>query len=408
MDRVNLHCARWLFPVASPLIQDGAVVIQSGVIIDFGHRDRILAEYRGNLQDHGQGAILPALANTHVHLELSALRGRISPEVAFVDWLRNVIRLRNALSKNEIIEGIKDSLKEMADSGTLLIADVTNSGLSVPILGKSFFKGQIFLELLGFNRERCSQAFFQGKVQFDSLNAIKPQNFDLALCPHAIYSVHESLFMAIKEHNNSLNQVSTVHLAESREESCFLNNTESALKRFLQERAVWEEGWHPPFKSPVSFLDDLGFLDEKTICAHLTQANESDINLLSSKKVRVSICPRSNLKLGVGLPPLPRFLNSKLLVSIGTDSLASNDDLNIFGEMLVLRRHFPQIPGELILEMATLNGAKTLNLSKDYGSIEKGKKVPLLLVNLTPYDQESVLDSVIQAGYLKRITWLFE
>lgn len=408
MDRVNIHCAGWVVPITAPLIQDGAVVIKSGIIIDFGPREKILANHSGHLYDHGLGAILPAMANTHLHLELSALRGKIRPKSHFVDWLRDVIQLRSILDENEITESIKASIKELTDSGTLLMADVTNSGLPASILKNSSLKGMIFLELLGFNRERGSQAFVDGKSLFESINASQLRNFSVALSPHAVYSVHRSLFQLIKEYNMAPHRISSVHLAESKEESEFLQGEESLFKEFLMERAVWEKGWDPPLKSPVSYLDELGFLDEKTICVHLTQVDDKDIKILASRKVRVSLCLRSNLKTGVGLPPVMKFLQEKLLVSLGTDSLASNDDLNIFGEMLALRRHFPLVPVGKIFEMATLNGAEVLDMGRDYGSIEKGKRAPLLFVDLPQRHEKSVLDSILEAGYQNKVSWLPE
>ncbi|MBI4596631.1 MAG: amidohydrolase family protein [Candidatus Tectomicrobia bacterium] len=406
MDRLNIHCAQWVVPVTSPLITEGAVVIRSGRITDFGERDWILKNYAGDVHEHGQGAILPALANTHTHLELSILKNQIKGKTNFVDWVREVVQIRSTLNQEEMRTSINAALKALTDSGTLLIAEVTNTGLAVPVLGKSILKGLVFLELLGFSKERSLPSFESGKSFLDS--APELSNFALALSPHAVYSVHQSLFRAIKNHNRVRGLLSTVHVAESKDELYFLNRRESGFKQFLVQRGVWEKNWTPPGRTPVAYLDEIGFLDESTICVHLTQVTDEDIKILSVRKAKISVCLRSNLHTEVGLPPLYELLKEKFSVSLGTDSLASNEDLNLFGEMLAIRKYFPKIKGEQILAMATINGARVLNLDRDFGSIEKGKKAPLIFVRLDHCSEETIIDAILLSGYEEKVSWLFD
>jgi cytosine/adenosine deaminase-related metal-dependent hydrolase len=227
-----------------------------------------------------------------------------------------------------------------------------------------------------------------------------------AIAPHAPYSVAPLLFRAIRaDLDRHPFERSTVHLSESAEEVAFIRTGEGPWRELLQQLGAWADEWRPPGTTPVEYLSDAGFLDRRVLAVHAVQCTKADLARLAALSCTVVSCPRSNRHVGVGSPPLNAFYAAGLRVAFGTDSLASVEDLNVFGELAEARRIAPGLPARRLLESATLSGAQALGFDAEFGSIEPGKRAALLAVS-TPErvgDVEEYLVSGIEPGMVR---WL--
>jgi cytosine/adenosine deaminase-related metal-dependent hydrolase len=206
-----------------------------------------------------------------------------------------------------------------------------------------------------------------------------------ALAAHAPYSVAPRLFRSIRRDIDRDPFVPcSVHLSESAEEVEFIRTGGGPWRALLEELGVWDPSWVPPGGSPVQFLDDSGFLDHRVLAVHGVQMSNEDLQRLAARGATLVTCPRSNGHTGAGAPPIADFYRSGVRVAVGTDSLASCADLNVFAELATMRALAPDVPAAALLDSATREGARALGFDGDYGTIEPGKRARLLAVALPP------------------------
>jgi cytosine/adenosine deaminase-related metal-dependent hydrolase len=203
-------------------------------------------------------------------------------------------------------------------------------------------------------------------------------------------------------------EVLSIHVAESEEESQLLRDGTGPFKDFLIERGAWDPGWKPPGQTPVAYLERLGVLTPRTLAVHCVHLDHQDMSRLQARGVTVVTCPRSNQRLGVGTAPVPKLLSAGIPVALGTDSMASAPDVDVFTEVAFLRQDHPGLSPAAALRIATLNGARALGMAQDLGSIEEGKLAALAVVGLgDPNDDplEAVTWSSETVAPLQQAAW---
>ena len=378
--------AKWVFPILSQPILDGGVEIKNKKIVNVGKFKKVSKEsVLAKTIDFGEAIILPTLVNAHTHLELSALRSKISPPSGdFISWVKNVIKLREDLSLVEIKESAKAVLYHFWKEGIGIIGDVGNTAITLDLLCNSAFYGYFFHEVISF----------KGGYNLKEIQVKVPSsNFKITYSAHAPYSVSPLLLQAIKSYNKKRKKLFCIHCAESIEEIKFLKKGEGPLLEILKERGQWNESFVPPGVSPIKYLNSLKLLDEDTLLIHVIHIDEKDLEILKNTKPKICICLRSNLFIGVGIPKLKEFLSAGLDICIGTDSLASNDHISIWEEMKAIYTYYPDIsPGE-ILKIATFTGAKILGFDK-MGAILAGYYPNMLVVEIKDYLKENPEDAI--------------
>ena len=404
------HKAAWILPVSSPPIHEGMVVLEKGIIKDVGSCRSILQTYglkhgQSSLVDHGEGVILPPLVNAHTHLELSYLSGKVSPKDDFISWIKDLIQGRQNCGQKEVEDGILNSIKELLKEGTGLVADISNTGSSIKPLRNSALAGRVFIEAIGFCPQRELENQKLIKSIFDQM-LLEDKDIDLSLAAHAPYTVSSRYFQFLQESVMYKDNPFSIHLAESQEEVTFLSKGSDKIKSLLMERGGWDSDWLPPCTSPVKYLFQQGILGSETICVHAVQVGDEDIDILSRTHSHVCLCPRSNHNLGLRLPPVEKFLQKGIPVCLGTDSLTSNTDLSLWQEMVFLKKALPSISSAQILKMATLSGAIAIG-KRDFGSIEAGKRAPLLFIPLTITSGQEIEDILLFQGQGMRIKWIY-
>ncbi|NIA09118.1 MAG: amidohydrolase family protein, partial [Nitrospiraceae bacterium] len=370
-----LHTARWVVPVSGPPIENGAIATFEGKIVRTGRARELQSSCLAEIRDYGDSILCPALINAHTHLELSPLKGRLSPSGSFVDWVRALVETRSHIGPEEWAPAIKKAVIEMQKGGIIAIGDIGNSELIPHIsskMGRNWpFRGIFFRELVcPLESEPNTDLDIFGNNQ---PNAIWFRDLRRAFSGHAPYSVAPSVLKAIKAWDQEHSLPFSIHLAESGEEIEFLQSGLGPLKDLLKEKGHWPLGYEIPKTSPVNYLYSLGLLDRDTLCVHCVHIDQDDISILAETGATVCLCPRSNIFLGVGLAPVEKLYNSGISLALGTDSLASNDRLSIFAEMACLSRMAPGLPPEAIFRAGTYGGAKALGISKKWGTLAPGK-----------------------------------
>jgi cytosine/adenosine deaminase-related metal-dependent hydrolase len=403
--------AAWVLPIVGPPIRHGWVAIEHGLVAGVGGpRDDPGPASEGAVRhrDLGDAVIMPALVNAHTHLELSWLRGRVDTAPTFLRWVAAMMRerMQSADGRDEAFVGsaMALALDEMKTSGTGLVGDISNSLAHLDLLDASGLEGLVFHEVIKFRAAEAAEFVEASRRRIAAADA--GGRWRLALAPHAPYSVAPSVFRALASARSLLGEPRmSVHVSESPEEVEFIGRGGGGWRDLLKRLGAWDPDWRAPGCSPVEYLDRLGFWDGRTLAVHAVQASDADLSVLASRGVTVVTCPRSNAWVGAGAPPVESFYRSGARVAIGTDSLASVGDLNLFSELAALGRLAPGVnPGDL-LRSATLAGAEALGFGESHGAIARGRRAALIAVEVPPgtTDVEQYLVSGIAPG---KVRWV--
>jgi cytosine/adenosine deaminase-related metal-dependent hydrolase len=397
-SRPVLHRARLVVPISQPAIEDGAVVVAGGEILDVGPFRLLRRQWlEAPARDHDETALLPALVNGHAHLDLSGLAGQVEPKGSMAEWIRSLLVARERLDEDHLEQARELALDSLSAFGTGIVGDINSSGSFSTGQPNDLLITRTFVEIFGLHTEDLEVAL-EG-LPLAARNLLADSQESVSLAAHAPYTTSAPLLKQIKEWGTARAKVISVHAAESEEETHFLHSGQGPLQDLLEERGHQPEKWEVPGCGAVTYLERLGFLDPLTLCVHAVQLSKEEVQILQSSGAGVCLCPRSNLFIGHGLPPVEQLLQAQISCSIGTDSLASNADLNLFEEMNVLMEECLISP-EVVLAMATLNGARNLGMESDYGSLEKGKR--WLAIRVAATDSESI----VAAGRQGALEWV--
>jgi cytosine/adenosine deaminase-related metal-dependent hydrolase len=197
-----------------------------------------------------------------------------------------------------------------------------------------------------------------------------------------------------------------VHLGESAAEVEFLQNGTGPWRQFLEDFNAWDPEWVAPGCGPVEYLERLEYINERLIAVHGVQFSRAELQRLADKGVTLVTCPRGNIRTGAGEPPVTDFYRQGVRVAVGTDSLASVPDLNIFSELAELRRLAPEVPARALLESATLQGARALGFDADFGSLQPGKRDRLIAIDLPAAGVADVEEYLVSGIGPAQIAWL--
>lgn len=372
--------ARWVFPVSGPPLFGGTVTVRG---------DRIESVNRWGVrtpdEDLGNVALIPGLVNAHTHLDLSGARGLIPPTTpdTFTDWLRGVIAYRRGRTPEQVEADVADGVAECMRHGTTLIGDITAGGASWGVVTCEPVRAVLFWELIGLSAERFTAALDEcvaAAVSRPMRGTLYPETPTCrwGWSPHAPYSVNHDVapgLLAVE------GEALAIHLAESPGELELLERRTGPFVSFLSDLGIWNPD---AISAKLRDFLRLSHLVKKPRlyihCNYLTPA-------FSLRPCQTIVyCPRTHAAFGHPPHPFRDFLARGVRVCLGTDSLASNPDLDILAEARFVHAKYPDFPGDALLRMVTLSGAEALGWADETGSLEAGKSADLVAVPLADED----------------------
>jgi len=404
-----IHSVPWLVPVDGPVIRDGGVVTFDGRIVDIGKRGDIVGKYPQAIEKLHSAVLMPGLINAHTHLELSHLQSTAVPPVdqKFTDWIETVISRRRiqSPSRGEIVASFTATLQDQYDSGVVLIGDIGNEYYEELYQLRTNHQPEIIrmLEYLGPSRQACQ----------DALRRLPHVDKAIAVTAHAPYSTAPDLLQELKKRCNRLGHIFSIHTAESQDERQFLLDGSGNFRFFLEKKNSWDGVFsfaESGFSSTIAYFDQLGLLDEGTLLVHCVHVNENDIRLIQARGSRICLCPGSNQYLRVGAAPVEKMVTVGLLPALGTDSAASNHQLDLWHEMQLVALSHPNLNRSIILAMATRGGAEALRREADLGTLGRGKMAQFLHVSsdalLRCRDEKQLIGELVSGGKPTEISWV--
>ena len=366
----TIYSARWVLPVSTPPIENGAVAIEGQRIAGVGSRSEIVERFpEFRVDDFGEAVILPGLINTHTHLELTAMRGYLENEERdFFAWLRKLTRARlELMTPDDIQVSATWGACEAVRAGITCVGDASDSALmSMRALQKVGMRGVVYQESFGPDARLAAENFEKLKVKLQELRAVESGLVRAGVSPHAPYTVCGPQLEMIADLAKSENLPVMMHAAESEAEELFLREGCGVFAEGLARRSI---EWKAPGTSTIQYLKQTGILHTFPVLAHCIRVDDEDIETLRNNHAKVAHCPKSNAKLGHGRAPLGKFLEAGVIVGLGSDSVASNNTCDILEEArfatLLARAGGSAITAGEALKAATLGGELTEGAQAD-------------------------------------------
>ena len=370
--------------------ENGFIIIDQGEIIELGKDTAILNQYYSDKTiDAGGKLILPGLINTHTHVPMTLFRG-MADDLPLDEWLQNHIWPAEAkyINQETVYTGTNLAVAEMIRGGITTFNDMyffeEEVALAASRAGIRAFVGEGLIDFPSPNSKTPEEA-----IQYTEMLIKKWAQHPLitiTIAPHSPYASSEELLKKAKELADRHQKLLHIHLSE----------TEKEVNDMVKARRM----------SPVAYLKQIGVLDSNVIAAHCVHLSSKDIDLLLETKTSVAHNPQSNMKLASGIAPVPQMLAKGVTVGLGTDGAASNNDLSLWEEMnsaALLHKVAGKGPTLMnsreVLAMATIGGARVLGVGDKIGSLEKGKKADLIIINLNQPHLSPVFNYYSHAVY---------
>ncbi|MEZ5535670.1 MAG: TRZ/ATZ family hydrolase [Thiolinea sp.] len=388
----SLISARWLL-TADPddrVLENHALAIQDGIIIDILPTEAAQQKYQPEQQLHlEQQALLPGLINAHTHAAMSLLKG-LADDLPLMEWLEEHIWPAEGrwADADFVYDGTKLAIAEMLRSGTTCFNDMyffpESAAKAVEESGIRATLGMILVDFPTAYAQSADEYFSKGRALHDYCK--EHPTISALFAPHAPYTVSDQPLQTLGKLADELDAPVHMHVHETAFE--VMQATENGGER------------------PLARLNRLGLLDKHFLAVHMTQLDDDEISLLAAKGTHVVHCPESNLKLASGFCPVAKLLEAGVNVALGTDGNASNNDLDMLGEMRTaallgkgLAGDATVIPAKQALRMATINGARALGLDAITGSLEIGKSADCIAVDFSELESQPLYDPVSHLVY---------
>ena len=392
--KLTLLMARWVLPITSPPIRDGAVLVEGDRIVAVGKWKEIARNFPAEVWEFPDGILMPGLVNPHTHLENTNFAEKVKRPQTFNKWLLQMVRLVRSQTFEDALRSSEKGIGQMKKFGVTCVGEFSRLGASFHALRNSGLRAVVFKEFICLRDEDAERQLGELVQWLKDAKELANPLLDIGLGPHAPYTVTPNAFKQISELAQKERCRLCVHAAES----------PSERKLVEQRKGIWR--WWlgsvlrdaPIGLSPIRYLDWLGVLQPQTLLVHCVQVDENDIALLAERQVWVAHCPRSNANLKVGLMPLGKMLSAGVKVCLATDGLASVDSLSPLDEIqfaIKLAQEHPKLYPALLpnhwLWMVTLNAAASLGLDRFVGSLEVGKQADIAIFQFgtnigDPYD----------------------
>ncbi|HYH87516.1 MAG TPA: amidohydrolase family protein [Pyrinomonadaceae bacterium] len=399
----KLYNARWVLPVASAPIEDGAVAVEGTRIAGVGARAELAERFAAaQVEDFGEAAILPGFINCHTHTELTAMRGFLEAEEGnFFAWLRKVTVSRGErMTPEDLYASAAWGAVEAVRAGVTCVGDASDAGAGVMrALSDAGLRAVVFQEAFGPDERDAASKFDVAREKIERLRGSETALVRLGLSPHAPYTVSRPLLEMLAALAASERLPLMMHAAESESERLLMLEGRGPFAESFAARRV---AFRSPGVSTIHQLEQTGILSTRPLLAHCVRVDETDIATIKEHGASVAHCPKSNAKLGHGRAPLAAMLRASVTVGLGSDSVASNNTCDMLEEarfaLLASRAAGDALgDGRMLgatdaLEMLTMGGARALHLERVTGALVEGFEADLAIVRLDAAHQTPVYD----------------
>jgi cytosine/adenosine deaminase-related metal-dependent hydrolase len=374
---MKIFRADYVFPISADPIKDGGVIVDDfGKIISVS--DQVPEDTDPTVVAHLKGIICPGFINTHCHVELSHLHGKIPEGGGLVDFIKGIQQLRTVDPK-EIEAAALKADNDMYDNGIVAVGDISNSNATIALKAKSKLYYHTFVETFAFTPNRAEETFNNALAL---MAQFKPQS--CSVTPHAPYSVSKELFKLIKKYcdSNANKNLISIHNQESEDENKFYRYKLGSFNELYAHFGIDISYFKPQARNSLQSVIPLLTAKQDILMVHNTCTNLKDIYFIKrfDRRIHWCFCPNANLYIEGTLPKVDLFLDQGFNITLGTDSLASNNKLCILNEMRTLQNKFPNLTIRRLLNWATINGATYLGIDKEKGTLDIGKTPGLNLI----------------------------
>lgn len=366
--------AKYILPMndALDIIQNGFVAILGNKIIAIGSTDDVKNFEAREKIDAGNSILMPGLINTHTHAAMAMFRG-LADDLPLNDWLQNHIWPAEAkyVKPDFVRTSVSLACLEMIKSGTTCFNDMyffeEVTAEDVEKIGIRAILGEATLD---FPTPSCQTPTETIRKTIELAKKFKNNELiNIAIAPHSVYALSEENLIKVKEISFEFNLPIHIHVSETKKE----------IEDCQKQNKL----------SPVAYLDSLGVLSRPVTAAHSVWLDKNDLEIYKKNNVKVAHCPASNMKLASGVSPVAKMINQGIIVGLGTDGVASNNTLNMFGEMRLaaLLHKVSNFNPTLVsareaVKMATIDGARVLGSENEIGSLEIGKRADMISIDL--------------------------
>ena len=381
MTEHTIYRAAWVLPMSSAPIANGAVAVLGDRIAFVGP---VADAPAGTVIDLGDAALLPGLVNVHTHLELTPLR-HLLEGLDFAEWIRTLTTLRRTVLRDaaDLEAGARIGIAEGLLRGITTFADTSDTGAPVSAaLRQMGVRGVVYKEVFGPDPKQCETSLQGLQDAVATLRRDETAMVRIGVSPHAPYSVSAALFGATAAYATRESLPMAVHLAESAFEEALVTRGEGPYADNWRQRGIDPDGARA--RSSVALLHAAGALAARPLIIHAVRVDAEDIAILAATGCAVAHCPVSNARFGHGIAPLQALLDAGIPVGIGTDSVASNNRMDLLDEARVAHlmscahtRSWAAFPAAQALRHATRGGGEALGLWPGLGTLQAGAPADL-------------------------------
>jgi len=398
-----LLVARYVIPVSAPPLENGAVLIRDGKIVEVGSANKLKTQFpEDTVKDFGLAALMPGFVDAHTHLEYSAMRGLIN-DAPYAAWKLHIADKEKLFTAEDWDDSALLGSLEAVRFGITTIADITSTGASFKAAQQVGLRGIFYREVGSMDRLKVDEELENAFLDIAEWRQKASSKQKIGIAPAPLFTCHPKIFEGVANYAMDGTRVA-MHLAGSIEEYEFIRYGSSpfSVHSVEQERGYGIDvpPWLATGVSPVRYILNWGVLNVPNLLAiHCVQVDDDDIEILAEHQVSIAVCPRCNAQLGMGVAPITKFRKAGITLGLGTDSPAATDSTDPFAEMrtgLLLQRATGSrsnfLKAKEMLEIATLGSAKALGIEEEVGSLEAGKKADIIAVDLSRSSQAPTHD----------------
>jgi cytosine/adenosine deaminase-related metal-dependent hydrolase len=407
--KATLYRAEWVLPVATPPIPNGEILVGAdGRIAAVAPARALDLPADIVVVDLGRAILLPGLVNVHAHPELAMFRGALE-DLPFREWILRLVGAKRAfLSPEDTEVAARWTMVEAIRAGITTIGATEASGAAVGAMTQAGLRGIVYQEVFGPDPTAAGASLRELELGVERLRLQAGDRVRVGVSPHAPYTVSDPLYQSTAEFARRENLPVAMHIAESPAEHELVVNGDGDFAPALRTRGI---ATPVRGRTPIDLLRRLDVLDTAPLLIHCVDLDDADIAVLGASGAAVAHCPVANAKLGHGVAPVTKLRDARVRIGLGTDSVASNNRLDLLEEARVaallqraLNQQVDLLSAPELLRLCTVDGARALGLDDRIGTLEPGKDADFCAVSLEHPSSAPNFDPVVTLFHSARGT----